>query len=108
MNTRDTFGFAMKATYVEIEKKPKDNIGESLIIKRPIFKDPITDGGTKKSAKGLLSVIRDKEGEYILCDNVDETTEANCNLLTTIYKDGVFFNEVNFQEIRQKIDDLFI
>ena len=39
-NTRDTFGFAMKATYVELN-------GEG----REIFKDPITDDGVKKSAK---------------------------------------------------------
>ena len=44
-NTRDTFGFAMKATYGEVN-------GEG----RAIFKDPITDDGTKKSAKGLMKI----------------------------------------------------
>ena len=44
-NTRDTFGFAMKATYGEVD-------GEG----REIFKDPITDDGTKKSARGLVKI----------------------------------------------------
>ena len=50
-NTRDTFGFAMKATYGEVA-------GEG----REIFKDPITDNGTKKSAKGLLRVEKGLQG----------------------------------------------
>lgn len=44
--TRDLFGLAMKATYVEIDGKPRN-----------IFKNPVTDSGTKKSAKGLLKVV---------------------------------------------------
>lgn len=42
-NTRDTLGMAMKATYCEVDGKGID-----------IYKDPATDSGTKKSAKGLL------------------------------------------------------
>lgn len=45
LNTRDTYGFAMKATYVEIDGKGIN-----------ISKDPITDNGIKKSATGLLVV----------------------------------------------------
>lgn len=48
----------MKATYVEVD-------GEG----REIFKDPVTDDGTKKSATGLLKVIKE-EGEYKLIDRV--------------------------------------
>jgi nicotinamide phosphoribosyltransferase len=86
-NTRDTFGFAMKATYVEVE-------GEG----REIFKDPITDDGTKKSATGLLSVASNSEGLYLV-DKCSWPGE-NVGLLQTIYKDGEFFNLTTLTEIR--------
>jgi len=93
--TRDTFGFAMKATYCEVNGEP-----------RRIFKDPITDDGTKKSAKGLLAVQHDDEGNLCLVDDTNADTEANNTLLRTIYREGVFFNETSFEEIRKRIDEL--
>jgi nicotinamide phosphoribosyltransferase len=90
-NTRDTFGFAMKATYVEVN-------GEG----REIFKDPITDDGTKKSATGLLSVIYDDNNEYKLVDKVDWTT-TNDGALQTIYKNGKQFNITSLEEIRKNL-----
>lgn len=91
-NTRDTFGFAMKATYVEID-------GEG----REIFKDPITDDGTKKSATGLLNVFRTTlEGDIVLHDQVSWTEETE-GLLQTIYKDGEFYNETSLTEIRERL-----
>ncbi len=89
-NTRDTFGFAMKATYVEVG-------GD----KREIFKDPITDDGTKKSATGLLCVT-DFDGEYILTDRVDWDTERRGEL-KSIYEDGVFYNQTTLTEIRERL-----
>jgi len=89
-NTRDTFGFAMKATYVEVE-------GEG----REIFKDPITDDGTKKSATGLLSVASNSEGLYLV-DKCSWPGE-NVGLLQTIYKDGEFFSRTTLEEIRTKL-----
>ena len=89
-NTRDTFGFAMKATYVEV-----NGVG------REIFKDPITDDGTKKSATGLLCVT-DAFGEYQLTDRVDWDTEKRGEL-KTIYKDGEFYNETTLSEIRERL-----
>jgi nicotinamide phosphoribosyltransferase len=47
LNTRDTFGFAMKATAGIVNDEPRD-----------IFKNPKTDKGDKKSAKGMLAVRR--------------------------------------------------
>lgn len=61
-NTRDTFGFAVKATYGEVNLGPDEELlakhgySTNTIECREIFKDPITDDGTKKSAKGLLRV----------------------------------------------------
>ena len=91
-NTRDTFGFAMKATYVEID-------GEG----REIFKDPITDDGTKKSATGLLFVTEgDINGEIRLYDRVTWEKEKTGDL-KTIYKDGQFTKTVTLSEIRTKL-----
>jgi nicotinamide phosphoribosyltransferase len=82
----------MKATYVEI-----DGIG------REIFKDPITDDGTKKSAKGLLSVFLDDNLEYQLHDQVDWRTEQRGEL-KTIFKDGEYSNPITLTEIRQRVN----
>jgi nicotinamide phosphoribosyltransferase len=90
-NTRDTFGFAMKATYVEVN-------GEG----REIFKDPITDDGTKKSATGLLCVATDNEGKLVLADKVSWDGEAN-GKLQTIYKDGKFSNVIDLETIRKRL-----
>lgn len=85
-NTRDTFGFAMKATYVEVN-------GEG----REIFKDPITDDGTKKSAKGLLHV---ENG--ILTDRASWNKEHTGDL-QVIFENGVSYNETTLTEIRQRL-----
>lgn len=50
--TRDTDGWAMKATYLE-----NDSTGPMSL-----FKDPVTDDGTKRSAKGLLAVYETENG----------------------------------------------
>jgi nicotinamide phosphoribosyltransferase len=91
-NTRDTFGFAMKATYCEV-----DGVG------REIFKDPITDDGTKKSATGLLAVFKDEIGSsYQLHDRCDWKTESKSEL-KTIYKNGHFENVTDLKEIRERL-----
>jgi nicotinamide phosphoribosyltransferase len=89
-NTRDTFGFAMKATYVEIN-------GEG----REIFKDPITDDGTKKSATGLLRVAGD-ETHMLLEDKCNWVDEAS-GKLQTIYHNGDFYNQITLTEIREQL-----
>lgn len=90
-NTRDTFGFAMKATYVEVD-------GEA----REIFKDPITDDGTKKSATGLLHVTKHNEYGYMLVDKVSWETEADGEL-QTIYKNGQFEKTTTLGKIRENL-----
>lgn len=86
-NTRDTFGLAMKATYVEVD-------GEG----REIFKDPVTDDGTKRSATGLLQVVRE-HGKLKLNDRVSRAEEQNSEL-KTVYKDGKLLKEYTLAEIR--------
>ncbi len=92
-NTRDTFGFAMKATSVVVH-------GE----RREIFKDPITDDGVKKSAKGLIRVDK-VDGAYILVDEVTEAEEQKGEL-KVIFEDGKFIHKTSIAEIRTRINDL--
>jgi nicotinamide phosphoribosyltransferase len=96
MKTRDTFGFAMKATYSELEIN-----GET--VGSEIFKDPITDDGIKKSARGLLQVLKDETGELVMNDQVTWKEEA-IGELKPIYVDGDFLNETTYGDIRGRID----
>jgi len=89
-NTRDIFGFAMKATYVEVQ-------GEG----REIFKDPVTDDGTKKSAKGLIQLFK-KEGKIHFRDQVTPEEEKE-GLLQTVFKDGKLVREERLSEIREQM-----
>ena len=117
-NTRDTFGFAMKATYVELLEENdvfhdvnRDPVRMKVPVGRQIFKDPITDDGTKKSATGLLKVVRtmapDSYGKlqnsgYALVDKVTWKEEAESEL-KTIYLNGEFTKKVTLSEIREKL-----
>lgn len=85
-NTRDTFGFAMKATYGEVN-------GEG----REIFKDPITDDGTKKSARGLIKIIKENN-RYILVDRVSREEEQQGEL-QEVFRDGQLLVEHKLSEI---------
>jgi len=89
-NTRDTFGLAMKATYVEVN-------GEG----REIFKNPVTDDGTKKSATGLLQVKKEN-GRFVLNDKVS-WQEENDSELKTVFKNGVLIKEYSLAEIRERL-----
>ncbi|RZJ71264.1 nicotinate phosphoribosyltransferase [Flavobacterium sp.] len=88
-NTRDTFGFAMKATYGEVN-------GEG----RAIFKDPITDDGTKKSAKGLMKITLEN-GIFTLHDNVS-WEEEKTGELKEVFRDGKILIDQKLSEIRQR------
>lgn len=88
-NTRDTFGSAIKATWTEV-----DGIGYDL------QKDPITDDGLKKSAKGRLAVQRDEAGELYLIEQATPEQEA-ASELKTVWKDGEFVRHQTFAEVRE-------
>lgn len=90
--TRDTFGWAVKATAGVIN-------GELVEVQ----KDPITDKGSKKSACGLLRV--EKEGnDYVLHQN--QTWEQfNSGALKTVFENGKQFNMQTLAEIRQRLTD---
>ncbi len=90
-NTRDTFGMAMKATYVEVD-------GEG----REIFKNPITDDGTKKSATGLLQVKKENN-KYVLYDRVSWAQEKDSEL-QTVFKNGKLIKEFSLNDIRERLN----
>lgn len=88
--TRDSFGFAVKATSGIVN-------GE----RRNIFKSPKTDSGIKKSAKGLLR-IELNDGRFCLFDQQSEDQEKQ-GLLEAIFVDGKILKETTLSEIRHKI-----
>lgn len=88
--TRDTFGFAMKATAGKVN-------GEL----REIFKDPATDSGTKKSAKGLLRVEKENN-EFVLYDQQTEQQEQQ-GALKTVFRDGKLTSEVSLAQLRSNL-----
>jgi nicotinamide phosphoribosyltransferase len=99
-NTRDTFGFAMKATYGEVKDIDTSGMTEVLDC-REIFKDPITDDGTKKSKKGLLHVYNDGD-KIVVQDQVDKTIERR-GLLETVFIDGAAIRTHTLEEIRNRL-----
>lgn len=96
--TRDTFGFAMKATNVVVN-------GEE----RPIFKDPKTDNSGKKSAKGRLAVVLNRHEDEVKLELIDEVKpEEYHNLegfdwLQPVYTDGKFDFLYTWQEVKDNL-----
>ena len=86
--TRDVYGMAMKATYVEI-----NGIGKE------IWKDPITDDGMKKSARGLIRVHED----LTYSDQVSWQEEEG-GLLETVFLDGKIVKRTTLKEIRDRVN----
>ena len=85
--TRDTYGFAMKATYGEVNEEARE-----------IYKNPKTDSGEKKSAKGLLRVNDD----FSLSESVS-WDEEQTGLLQPVFVDGRLVRETTLREIRERI-----
>jgi nicotinamide phosphoribosyltransferase len=107
-NTRDTFGFAMKATYGEVKIENKMSAKPPMVYTeaREIWKDPVTDDGTKKSAKGLLCVlpttVADGSHTYTLLDQCTPDQEAH-GALQTVFKDGRMIKTTTLAEIRERL-----
>lgn len=89
-NTRDTFGFAAKGAWFEADGKGYD-----------IYKDPITDDGTKKSLKGRCCVTKWEDDYEVLTQcSAEQEREGE---LRVIFEDGVLYNETTLTEIRKKL-----
>ena len=97
-HTRDTLSQAFKASAVVINGELKE-----------IFKDPITDDGTKKSKKGLLQVNETinphvEENGQIWVKDQCTWEEEKTGLLTTVFKDGELVKTTTLEEIRNRIN----
>ncbi len=89
--TRDSLGFAMKATWAEV-----DGIG------RDLFKDPVTDSGTKKSAVGRLAVTHGADGGLRLIERATPHDEAR-SVLQPVWEDGRFLTEWTFAQVLERV-----
>lgn len=89
-NTRDSFGFALKSTACVINEK-----------EYPIFKNPKTDDGTKKSNRGAVAVVIE-EGGMKCVDNLplDNTHE---DLMRTIFVNGRLVVDDSLAVIRERL-----
>jgi nicotinamide phosphoribosyltransferase len=97
MITRDSLGFAMKATSVTVN-------GEE----RAIFKDPVTDDGTKKSAKGRVQVTTnlsasDSSDRLVVFDDNNKRNSHAPDLLKPLFRDGKLLRETSLAEIRARL-----
>jgi nicotinamide phosphoribosyltransferase len=110
-NTRDTQGWAMKATYGEITSVAEEDmqcqggpsLGEKWTECREIFKDPITDSGEKKSAKGLIAVYPKEDGSgYYMKDQASWDEVEHC-AYKNIFTDGNLLIDWSFRAIRERI-----
>jgi nicotinamide phosphoribosyltransferase len=100
--TRDTYGHAVKGTMAMVG-------GEE----RAMFKAPVTDDGTKNSARGCIRVTgHDKLGTspegvtYVMQDNLtfeEAHGPGSINALTEVWCDGEFTVRHTLDEIRNRI-----
>ena len=88
--TRDTYGFAMKATWVKINDEGHD-----------IYKTPKTDNGVKISARGRLAVLRNEDGQLTLVEKATPAQEAE-SILRPVWKDGKPLNHETYDVIRAR------
>lgn len=91
-HSRDTMGFAIKATYVEVNGVPQE-----------IEKDPVTDPG-KKSRKGLLMLQKNEEGSWETQDCVSAEQEAGGELLT-VFLNGKITRRYTLEQIRSNVQN---
>lgn len=87
--TRDTLSWACKATFCVIDGQAHE-----------IWKDPVTDSGSKRSAKGLLRV--DLIGEHYVLKDCCSPEEEEGGELKTVYLDGNILIEYKLSEIRER------
>ena len=86
----DTFGFAIKATYCEINGVGKE-----------IFKNPKTDNGLKRSLKGLIQLER-RGLEYRAYDQQTWEQETQSSL-RTVFLNSQLYHQDSLSVIRERI-----
>lgn len=89
--TRDTYGFAMKATAVRLADEIVD-----------IYKKPVTDDGMKNSLRGIPAVYFMEDGKYEVFDGMVPEDLDNC-AFRKIYSNGRLLIEEDFETIRKRV-----
>jgi nicotinamide phosphoribosyltransferase len=89
-NTRDTFGYAVKASLTSVNG-----------VEKEIFKDPKTDNGVKKSLKGRVVVVREN-GKLVAKDQQPNVNNLN-DLLEIVYVNGEILRHQTLAEIRANV-----
>lgn len=87
-NTRDTLGFAIKATSITINGEEK-----------AIFKNPKTDNGLKKSQRGRVKVL--SYDTYL--DGLTAKDDFSDDLLKILFENGKLLRRTDFDQIRQNL-----
>jgi nicotinamide phosphoribosyltransferase len=93
MVTRDTLGFAVKATAAWFDD-PKN--GSTLV---ELYKDPKTGDGVKKSARGLLQVVKE-DGKLTLKQQVS-AQDAMQGELKLVFRNGYIPLAYTWDQIRK-------
>ena len=88
--TRDSFGFAIKATAGTVN-------GEF----RELQKDPVTDSGTKKSACGYIRV-EEVDGEFVQHDR-QTREQMEGGALEVVFLNGTMMKRDTFSAIRKRL-----
>lgn len=90
--TRDSLGFAVKATWAQINGEPKE-----------LFKDPKTVVGMpKKSLRGFIKVDFEDDGRIIA---IDRQNSMNSGLLKVVFRNGKYVDTADnsLKNIRERI-----
>ena len=115
--TRDTYNFAMKATYGEYRKEvigsseTGDDYPQIYESDEPIliYKNPKTDSDNfKKSMKGCCAVYRGEDGKYYLDHDgltLKERESDTDIAFEEIFRDGKMIKEVTFKEVREVLNE---
>jgi nicotinamide phosphoribosyltransferase len=93
--TRDTNGFAVKATWAMVNGQ-----------ERMLHKDPVTDNGGKRSARGRIVVRRGRGGALEMIDGLTLEQQKEYdreNLLISVWRNGQFVHRNTLQAIRGRV-----
>lgn len=90
-HSRDELGFAIKATFAEIDGR-----------QRELFKDPVTDS-KKRSHKGMLRLTKLGPGQFITYDQQGYSSEGG--YLKPVYRDGKILTTYTLEEIRNRLTE---
>ena len=86
---------AVKATYGIVNGEPRE-----------LFKDPATDSGTKKSARGLLRV--EKEGDKFVLYDRQTAEQEQQGALRPVFLDGKLLVDESIDTIRARLAESLV